>query len=298
MTRLQDERQTVIAFSHSLGQAPLPNSIHDIIEQQDDSDDCEGGSQIPYPCGDTRITAVGIEPFVLDGLQLIGSSQRYIGTVDTLKQMVVTRHELILAIGHVDRHQCQFVSLVFPHEPFQRHRVPEDDTVVLVDDLMEGALHIVIGYDLLRPGLFHEVVMTETAAMHDDAVVLQVFLLTDMDGLVFGGQDTVRKQLHDVLAVETVLTGVFRIHSQHQVALPVLQVCLGLQGGLQFDDIGDVEFLEDQFQEVDVIAVGLAVLIQEHVGPQVPGILIDQRMRCRVGPGCICQGRLGNRCLP
>ena len=84
MTRLQDERQTVIAFSHSLGQAPLPNSIHDIIEQQDDSDDCEGGSQIPYPCGDTRITAVGIEPFVLDGLQLIGSSQRYIGTVDTI----------------------------------------------------------------------------------------------------------------------------------------------------------------------------------------------------------------------
>ena len=163
---------------------------------------------------------------------------------------------------------------------------------------MEGVLHVVIGYDLLRPSLFHEVVMTETAAMHDDAVVLQVFLLTDMDGFVLGGQDTVRKQLHDVLAVETVLTGVFRIHTQHQVALPVLQVSLCLQGGFQFDDIGDVELLEDQFQEVDVIAVGFTVLVQEHVGPQVPGILIDQRMRRRVGPGCICQGRLGNHRLP
>ena len=298
VTRLQDERQAVITLPHSLGQTSLPNPIEDVIEQQDDGDDGEGGGQMPHPCRDTRITAVGIKPLVLDGLQLVSRSQRHIGTVDTFQQMVVARHELILAIRHVDRHQCQFVSLVFPHEPFQRHRVPEDDTVVLVDDLMEGALHIVIGHDLLRPGLFHEVVMTETAAMHDDAVVLQVFLLTDMDGFVLGGQDTMRKQLHDVLAVETVLTGVFRIHTQHQVALPVLQVCLGLQGGLQFDDIGDVEFLEDQFQEVDVIAVGLAVLIQEHVGPQVPGILIDQRMRRRVGPGCICQGRLGNRCLP
>ena len=213
MTRLQDERQTVIAFSHSLGQAPLPNSIHDIIEQQDDSDDCEGGSQIPYPCGDTRITAVGIEPFVLDGLQLIGSSQRYIGTVDTLKQMVVTRHELILAIGHVDRHQCQFVSLVFPHEPFQRHRVPEDDTVVLVDDFMEGTLHVVIRHNLFRPSLLHEVMMTETTSMHDYPVVLQVFLLTDMDRHGLGGQDTMRKQLYNILAVKAVLTGVLRIHA-------------------------------------------------------------------------------------
>ena len=43
--------------------------------------------------------------------------------------------------------------------------------------------------------------MTETAAMHDHTVILQVFHLTDMVGLVFGHHDTVGEELHDVLAV-------------------------------------------------------------------------------------------------
>ena len=166
--------------------------------------------------------------------------------------------------------------MVFAHEPFQRHRVPQDDRVLLADDILDGTFHVVIGHDLLRPSLFHEVVMTEAAAMYDHAVVLQVLALADMDRLVLGHHDTMGEELHDVLTVETVLAGVLCIHAQHQVTLPVLQVCLGLQGRLQFDHIGDVEFLEDQFQQVDVIPVRFSVLIQEHVGPQVPGVLIDE----------------------
>ena len=73
---------------------------------------------------------------------------------------------------------------------------------------------------------------------------------------------------------------------------------MSLQGGFQLDDIGDVEFFEDQFQEVDVIAVGFTVLIQEHVGPQIPRILIDQRMLRRVGSYCVRFGRLGSHRLP
>ena len=181
MTRLQDERQTVITLTYSQGQTSLSGAVNNVIKQQNDGNDSEGGSQIPYPCRDTRIATVRVEPFILNGLQLVGSSQHHIGAIDTFQQMTVTRHELILAIGHVDRHQCQFVSPVFPHEPFQRHRVPKDDAVILVCDILNSALHVVIGHNLLGPTLFLEVVMTEAAAMYDDTVVLEVFLLTDMD---------------------------------------------------------------------------------------------------------------------
>jgi hypothetical protein len=86
------------------------------------------------------------------------------------------------------------------------------------------------------------------------------------------------EQLEYGLAVSGIVVVEMGIHTAHQVCLSCLQVIECLGGGFQFDDIGNVEFLEDKFEQVDVIAYGFTVLVQKGIGPQVPRILVDKGM--------------------
>ena len=103
--------------------------------------------------------------------------------------------------------------MVFSHEPFQGHGIPEDDAIILCHHILDGSLHVIIGHNLFSPTLFHEIIMTKTPSMHNHTVVLQVFTLTDMDRLILRYNDTMGKELDDVLTIETVLSGIICIHS-------------------------------------------------------------------------------------
>ena len=86
------------------------------------------------------------------------------------------------------------------------------------------------------------------------------------------------EQLDDGLAVEGVASGERGIHAEHQVGLSALQVGLRFEGGLQLDNVRNVDPFEDDSQQIDVIAVRLTILIKEYVGPKVPSVLIEQWM--------------------
>ena len=67
-------------------------------------------------------------------------------------------------------------------------------------------------------------------------------------------------------------------HCQHEVCFTVLHILQGCLSRLQADNIGNTQLIADEFYQVDVIAHGLSLGIKEGIGPQIPGILIDQRM--------------------
>ena len=129
--------------------------------------------------------------------------------------------------------------------------------------------------------MFLDKVMAEAALVHNDGMPAHVGLLTDFEVLARRCHHTMGEELYDGLSVRGIVPCETGIHSEHQVRLSLLQVGLSLQGGLQFDDIWDVQLLEDHLQEVDVITIRFTVLIQEHIGPQVPCIFIDE------GPGLV-----------
>ena len=45
-----------------------------------------------------------------------------------------------------------------------------------------------------------------------------------------------------------------------------LEIIHDLLEGLQPDDIGDIEFLEQQLHQIDVIAIGLSLFVEEGIG--------------------------------
>ena len=89
MTRIQNQRQTVVAFTESLGHFALTNAIEEIVDQYAQCDYCHYRCHFPYPFRDTRFLAVWIEPLVLDRLQSIRSTQTVIYTINLLQQTVV-----------------------------------------------------------------------------------------------------------------------------------------------------------------------------------------------------------------
>ena len=151
MACLQDERQTVVAPAHHLCHLALADAEDEVVEENCPCNDDRHHSSLPYPGGYARILAVGIEPFVLDGLQAVVGAQIGIHAVYLVQQVVILRHELVFAIGQVDGLYDQVVCMVLPHQPLQRHGVPHDDTVVIRADSLDGLLHVLVGDNLFRP---------------------------------------------------------------------------------------------------------------------------------------------------
>ena len=173
MTGLQDERQSVVALAHHLCHLALTETEHDIIEQDGQGYDGHRRCCLPYPRGDTCILTVGIEPFVLNGLQTVAGAQIGIYAVDLIQQDVVLRHELVFAIRQIDRLDGQVVGMVFPHQPLERHGVPDDDSLVVGTHFLDGLLHVVVGNDLLGPVIIINKVVAEAAFVYDDRIARQ-----------------------------------------------------------------------------------------------------------------------------
>ena len=189
---------------------------------------------------------------------------------------MIVGEELILAIGQLDGLYLQIGGLILLHEPLERHGVPDDDAIVLSADALDGLLHIVVGHNVGGPAVFLDEVMAEATLVNDDGVVLEVLAVIDDNLLAAGGHHAMGEELNDGLAVAGVIARKTGIHTEHEVGLVLPQVGLGLESGLEPHDVGDVELLENHLQKVDVIAVGLAVLVEEHIRPEVPRIFVDE----------------------
>ena len=100
----------------------------------------------------------------------------------------------------------------------------------------------------------------------------------DLHGFRFRRDHTLGEQCHGVLAIETILIVITHGQSQGQVALATFQVVEGFLCRLQFDDVGNVESIHHQPYQVNIITFWFAVVVEERVGPQVPYVLIYQRM--------------------
>ena len=60
-----------------------------------------------------------VEPFVLQSCDLIVNIQIGVGSVQQIEQELIVRHELIIAVRHVDGRQFQIIQLVMVDKPFQ-----------------------------------------------------------------------------------------------------------------------------------------------------------------------------------
>ena len=87
-----------------------------------------------------------------------------------------------------------------------------------------------------------------------------------------------REYLDDRLSRHTVFRVVVSIHRQHQVSIASLYVHQSPCGRFQLDDKGYIQLLTYEFDEIDVITHSLTIGIEEGIRPEIPRILIDQRM--------------------
>ena len=70
--------------------------------------------------------------------------------------------------------------------------------------------------------------------------------------------------------------------TEDQVCLALLQVAKNLLMVLQADDVGNVELLHQQLEQVDAIALGFIIVIQVGIWPDALGVLKDQRSLRRI----------------
>ena len=256
----------------------LAYSVVHVVEGEHHGHESHGCHGIPYPGGYAGLHTVGIEPTVHHGLQLVVRTQVGIDAVDAMKQQTVVRHELIKAVRHVDRRYLQVVGVELVHEPLQRQRVPRHLPFLTHADHLYGLLHVVIGMGIGSPSAVNHEVMAEGILVNDDAVATQVVLGLHGHRAVLGSNYTVGEQLNGLFAVACILIVIGCIHAKHQVGMACLQVVEGIAGRFQPNDIGNVELLAEHLDQIDIEALGLALLVEKGVRPQVPCIHIDQWM--------------------
>ena len=170
--------------------------------------------------------------------------------------------------------------MVAVHQPFQRQGVPDDLAVFVGTHLLYHLSQVATWDGILFPTVVYHQVVAHAVGVdyHLDAFLAQVAKGLDVRRLALGRCQTLREQGDGVVAVESVLVVEAYGQTQHEVRLPVSQILESLLLRAQLDDIGDVEFFHDQTDQVDVEAVGLAVVVKEGVWPQVPRVLIHQRI--------------------
>ena len=84
------------------------------------------------------------------------------------------------------------------------------------------------------------------------------------------------EDLNDRLAILSVFIVEVRIHTAHQVGMSTFQVVKGFLCRFQLDDVGDVKFLTQHLEQVDVVAYSLAILVEEGIRPQIPCVFINK----------------------
>ena len=284
---LEHEREAHVLFLQLARHPLLLDVVEEEVEERDECQHGHGARQFPYPRGYARILSLWVEPLVLDGCEHLLGEQLCIDAVNLREQSPVVRHELVFAVRNVDGCQLEVVGLVFLYEPLERHRVPHNLAVWVGVGPLYGVLHVLVALGVGFPSPFYHQMVAEASLVYDDMLAAQVFhgLYLRLHALLVS--HAVSEEVQDRRAVGAELVVEFGVHTHHQVRLAVPQVCQGLAGGFELDDEGYVEPLADEPEQVDVIAHRLAVGIEEGVWPQVPGVLIDQRVFGGEGGGAV-----------
>ena len=192
-----------------------------------------------------------------------------------MQQLFVVRDELILAVRHIDGSQFQVVQLVLVDEPFQGKGVPHNLSLFLVIDLLEDGLHILAGNSVFLPSFAVHQLLTETILPNHHLVVGEVFETVYHIFFIIRTGHTLREQRDDSTTVGTLNLLTVFYQSEHQVRLLVAHIGKRLLTGFQLDDIGDIELVEEHFDQVDVKTVGFSFIVDKSIGPQVAGILVN-----------------------
>ena len=163
---------------------------------------------------------------------------------------------------------------------------------------LHGFLHVVVGYGVAAPSPLLHVVVAEAAVVDDDTLLSQVVDALDQQRLVLVVNHAVGENLDDRLSVLRVVVVEVGVHAAHQVGTASLQVVQSVLGRFQLDFVGNVQLPEDKAQQVNVVAHRLARVVEEGVGPQVPGILVDQRLFLGIGAVVIVTCSVGRHTRP
>ena len=224
---LHDESQTLVPEAVLLLYAAGLKSIDDAIEQQDESQ--EGGHRhyVPHPLRHMVLLTLGIEPLVLHLHQFLVGAQHGVDTVNLGQQLRVVRHELVLAVGHVDRRDVEVVYLVLMDNPLQRQGVPDDLTFLVGTQLLDGTLDVLGDNGIVSPPVVKHQVVAQAVVVDNDAVLAQVLEVIDFHRLALGGCHTLGKQRDGVLTILAVLVVIARRQRHRQVRTPVTQVVEG-----------------------------------------------------------------------
>ena len=88
--------------------------------------------------------------------------------------------------------------------------------------------------------------------------------------------NAVCEYLDDTFAILRIFIMDGRFYATHQVGVPCLQIVEGISDWFQLNLVRNVQFLEDESQQVDIVADWFTRLTKKRVWPQVPCILVDQ----------------------
>ncbi len=277
---LQDECQTTVSEGVGLVQPVTLHTVTDRIDEHDQQQQGSGSRGVIDPFRCFLLQVLGIEPFVLQRLQFFGDIEFGQFLVEYVEQMLVVRHELILTVGHIHGGQLEVVDQVAVHEPFQRQGVPHDLTFLTGTHLLDHLSDIFSGDGVVAPAVVKHQVVAHRVTVDDDlhTGLAQVAEGLDLYGFRFRRDHTLGEQRHSILTIETILVVITHGQSQGQVALATFQVVEGLLCRLQFDDVGNVESIHHQPYQVNIISLWFSVVVEERVRPQIPYVLIYQRM--------------------
>ena len=187
-------------------------------------------------------------------------------------------------MGHGDGRDLQIVQLVLSLQPLQGEVVPHNHSFLVVAQFQHGFPDVLGGDGVVAPVAADHQVVAQAALVDNDFVVGQVVESLDEHGLSLRGGNTLGEQRDRCLAIVAITVMKAGGNGEHQVGPSFLEVVENVVVGLQASLIGDVEPVEDESDQFNAVAIGGAVFVQESVGPQIPGPLVDERMLLGVGP--------------
>ena len=179
------------------------------------------------------------------------------------------------------------------YQPFQRERVPHNLIPFLVVYLLYRFPHVVAHDGMRFPAVVVHQVIAEARVVdeHPDARLVQVAEVLNHYVFALRRYHALGEQGDGIAPVQAVFVVESRCQAEREVCLPVLQIVEHLLLMLQPDDVRDVQLVHQQADEVDVIALGLAIVVDVRIGPQIPGVLIHERILLCIHPDTFRLGR-------
>ena len=90
-----------------------------------------------------------------------------IGLVKQVEQMLVVRHELVLAVRHVHRGEFQIVEMVALDEPPEGKGIPHDLSFSVGADLLDRLLHVAADDGVVAPAVVEHQMVAQAGVVDD-----------------------------------------------------------------------------------------------------------------------------------